>query len=234
MFVEGYREGYPYDVTVSRLENEGFGFVIISSVSRAGSTIGRIIPGSLAWWKSSSLTPSICFRIPSGAVWAVAGWWPHPGGQPRGHQLPPSRGHRQPHQGERLQRHAHRRTSYRWGLTLYTPYISIIEFKFYPAKVERLGKGKMDVAWIVPPSNPKPQFYAKLTFFFFQTTLPVQPQPPTEWVDTSWLTILQHFSIKIWNKKFHTIMLQSSRAVHVNLDFVCIAISWRKKAWSEI
>merc|ERR1719384_2138864 len=44
----GYREGYPYDVTVSRLENEGFGFVIISSVSRAGSTIGRIIPGSPA------------------------------------------------------------------------------------------------------------------------------------------------------------------------------------------
>ena len=42
---EGYREGYPYDVSVSRLENEGFGFVIISSVSRAGSTIGRIIPG---------------------------------------------------------------------------------------------------------------------------------------------------------------------------------------------
>ena len=51
---ESYREGsaggpggssYPYDVTVSRLENEGFGFVIISSVSRAGSTIGRIIPG---------------------------------------------------------------------------------------------------------------------------------------------------------------------------------------------
>ena len=37
---------YPYDVTVSRLENEGFGFVIISSVSRAGSTIGRIIPGT--------------------------------------------------------------------------------------------------------------------------------------------------------------------------------------------
>merc|ERR1719384_1515411 len=45
---EGYREGYPYDVSVSRLENEGFGFVIISSVSRAGSTIGRIIPGSPA------------------------------------------------------------------------------------------------------------------------------------------------------------------------------------------
>merc|ERR1719309_1147858 len=52
---ESYREGsgsqvqgYPYDVTVSRLENEGFGFVIISSVSRAGSTIGRIIQGSPA------------------------------------------------------------------------------------------------------------------------------------------------------------------------------------------
>ena len=41
----GMTPGYPYDVTVSRLENEGFGFVIISSVSRAGSTIGRIIPG---------------------------------------------------------------------------------------------------------------------------------------------------------------------------------------------
>merc|ERR1719433_2324576 len=47
-YQEGYPEGYPYDVTVSRLENEGFGFVIISSVSRAGSTIGRIIPGSPA------------------------------------------------------------------------------------------------------------------------------------------------------------------------------------------
>ena len=42
--------GYPYDVTVSRLENEGFGFVIISSVSRAGSTIGRIIPGTTTQW----------------------------------------------------------------------------------------------------------------------------------------------------------------------------------------
>ncbi|XP_059092119.1 membrane-associated guanylate kinase, WW and PDZ domain-containing protein 2-like isoform X5 [Tigriopus californicus] len=41
-------ENYPYDVTVTRRENEGFGFVIISSVSRAGSTIGRIIPGSPA------------------------------------------------------------------------------------------------------------------------------------------------------------------------------------------
>jgi atrophin-1 interacting protein 3 (BAI1-associated protein 1) len=41
-------ENYPYDVTVTRRENEGFGFVIISSVSRAGSTIGRIIAGSPA------------------------------------------------------------------------------------------------------------------------------------------------------------------------------------------
>ncbi|CAM1323212.1 Uncharacterised protein g8324 [Pycnogonum litorale] len=39
---------YPYDVTVTRRENEGFGFVIISSVSRAGSTIGRIIDNSPA------------------------------------------------------------------------------------------------------------------------------------------------------------------------------------------
>jgi C-terminal processing protease CtpA/Prc len=49
---EGYSrattETYPYDVTVTRRENEGFGFVIISSVSRAGSTIGRIIAGSPA------------------------------------------------------------------------------------------------------------------------------------------------------------------------------------------
>ena len=39
---------YPYDVTVSRRENEGFGFVITSSVSRAGFSIGRIIAGSPA------------------------------------------------------------------------------------------------------------------------------------------------------------------------------------------
>ncbi|CAG2053360.1 unnamed protein product [Timema podura] len=31
--------GYPYDVTVTRRESEGFGFVIISSVNKAGSTI---------------------------------------------------------------------------------------------------------------------------------------------------------------------------------------------------
>ncbi len=51
--LEGYArstnaETYPYDVTVTRREDEGFGFVIISSVSRAGSTIGRIIAGSPA------------------------------------------------------------------------------------------------------------------------------------------------------------------------------------------
>lgn len=34
---------YPYNVTVMRHENEGFGFVIISSVGKAGSTIGRSI-----------------------------------------------------------------------------------------------------------------------------------------------------------------------------------------------
>ncbi|CAB3366537.1 Hypothetical predicted protein [Cloeon dipterum] len=40
--------GYPFNVTVSRRETEGFGFVIISSVNKAGSTIGRIIEGSPA------------------------------------------------------------------------------------------------------------------------------------------------------------------------------------------
>lgn len=40
---------YPYDVIVSRSENEGFGFVIISSSSQYyGSTIGKLIPGSPA------------------------------------------------------------------------------------------------------------------------------------------------------------------------------------------
>ncbi|XP_053377316.1 membrane-associated guanylate kinase, WW and PDZ domain-containing protein 2-like isoform X5 [Mercenaria mercenaria] len=38
-----YTEGYPYDVIVTRRENEGFGFVIISSVTKAGSTIGEFI-----------------------------------------------------------------------------------------------------------------------------------------------------------------------------------------------
>ncbi|XP_055693692.1 membrane-associated guanylate kinase, WW and PDZ domain-containing protein 2 [Lutzomyia longipalpis] len=40
---------YPYDVIVSRNENEGFGFVIISSTNQYfGSTIGKLIPGSPA------------------------------------------------------------------------------------------------------------------------------------------------------------------------------------------
>ena len=56
----GMTPGYPYDVSVSRLENEGFGFVIISSVSRAGSTIGRIIPGqasqeNISWFEAEQL-----------------------------------------------------------------------------------------------------------------------------------------------------------------------------------
>ncbi|XP_038127368.1 membrane-associated guanylate kinase, WW and PDZ domain-containing protein 1-like isoform X4 [Cyprinodon tularosa] len=40
----------PYDVEIQRGENEGFGFVIVSSVSRpdAGTTLGRIIEGSPA------------------------------------------------------------------------------------------------------------------------------------------------------------------------------------------
>ncbi|XP_022914800.1 membrane-associated guanylate kinase, WW and PDZ domain-containing protein 1 [Onthophagus taurus] len=37
-----------YDVVVNRNENEGFGFVIISSVNKAGSTIGRLIEDSPA------------------------------------------------------------------------------------------------------------------------------------------------------------------------------------------
>ncbi|KAF0314317.1 Membrane-associated guanylate kinase, WW and PDZ domain-containing protein 2 [Amphibalanus amphitrite] len=42
------QEQPPYEVTVTRREGEGFGFVIISSVSRSGSTIGRLIDGSPA------------------------------------------------------------------------------------------------------------------------------------------------------------------------------------------
>ncbi|XP_052779878.1 membrane-associated guanylate kinase, WW and PDZ domain-containing protein 3-like isoform X3 [Mya arenaria] len=38
-----YSDNYPYDVIVNRRENEGFGFVIISSVTKAGSTIGEFI-----------------------------------------------------------------------------------------------------------------------------------------------------------------------------------------------
>ena len=47
-------------MSVSRLENEGFGFVIISSVSRAGSTIGRIIPGEEHVLKLLSCTCQVC------------------------------------------------------------------------------------------------------------------------------------------------------------------------------
>nr|CAI5831497.1 unnamed protein product [Callosobruchus analis] len=40
--------GPTYDVTVQRTENEGFGFVIISSANKMGSTIGRLIEDSPA------------------------------------------------------------------------------------------------------------------------------------------------------------------------------------------
>ncbi|XP_076333110.1 membrane-associated guanylate kinase, WW and PDZ domain-containing protein 1-like isoform X2 [Tachypleus tridentatus] len=39
---------YPYDITLTRKENEGFGFVIISSVGKAGSAIGKIVQQSPA------------------------------------------------------------------------------------------------------------------------------------------------------------------------------------------
>ncbi|XP_059047690.1 membrane-associated guanylate kinase, WW and PDZ domain-containing protein 2-like [Achroia grisella] len=38
----------PYDVTVTRTEGEGFGFVVISSTNKATSTIGQLIPNSPA------------------------------------------------------------------------------------------------------------------------------------------------------------------------------------------
>ncbi|KAL3852402.1 hypothetical protein ACJMK2_016053 [Sinanodonta woodiana] len=41
-------DGFPYDIIVTRRENEGFGFVIISSVTKSGSTIGRILENSPA------------------------------------------------------------------------------------------------------------------------------------------------------------------------------------------
>ncbi|XP_052752951.1 LOW QUALITY PROTEIN: membrane-associated guanylate kinase, WW and PDZ domain-containing protein 1 [Galleria mellonella] len=40
--------GVPYDVTVTRSEGEGFGFVVISSTNKATSTIGQLIPNSPA------------------------------------------------------------------------------------------------------------------------------------------------------------------------------------------
>nr|XP_022295952.1 membrane-associated guanylate kinase, WW and PDZ domain-containing protein 3-like isoform X10 [Crassostrea virginica] len=39
----GHAEMYPYDVLVTRRETEGFGFVIISSISKMGSVIGESI-----------------------------------------------------------------------------------------------------------------------------------------------------------------------------------------------
>ena len=39
----GHSEMYPYDVLVTRRETEGFGFVIISSISKMGSVIGESI-----------------------------------------------------------------------------------------------------------------------------------------------------------------------------------------------
>ena len=40
---------FPYEVTVTRRRDEGFGFVIISSVTRAGSTIGNYI--CINWYR---------------------------------------------------------------------------------------------------------------------------------------------------------------------------------------
>ena len=34
---------FPYDVNVTRRETEGFGFVIISSVTKSGTTVGEFI-----------------------------------------------------------------------------------------------------------------------------------------------------------------------------------------------
>lgn len=42
-FLNSQLSSYPYDVVVKRNENEGFGFVIISSINKAGSTIGNCI-----------------------------------------------------------------------------------------------------------------------------------------------------------------------------------------------
>jgi len=45
--VDGYSIGlnrakfnYPYDVTLNRREHEGFGFVLVSSSTKSGATIG--------------------------------------------------------------------------------------------------------------------------------------------------------------------------------------------------
>lgn len=36
----------PYDVVVSRRENEGFGFIIVSSVNRVGAVVGEFCIGT--------------------------------------------------------------------------------------------------------------------------------------------------------------------------------------------
>lgn len=41
MAVSNGNNGHTYDVTVQRTENEGFGFVIISSANKIGSTVGK-------------------------------------------------------------------------------------------------------------------------------------------------------------------------------------------------
>ncbi|CAH2060572.1 unnamed protein product, partial [Iphiclides podalirius] len=46
--VSGGWSPVPYDVTVTRNEGEGFGFVVISSTNKATSTIGQLIPNSPA------------------------------------------------------------------------------------------------------------------------------------------------------------------------------------------
>ncbi|XP_056000644.1 membrane-associated guanylate kinase, WW and PDZ domain-containing protein 1-like isoform X13 [Ostrea edulis] len=51
----GHSEIYPYDVLVTRRETEGFGFVIISSISKMGSVIDRVND----WLDRKSLYPWI-------------------------------------------------------------------------------------------------------------------------------------------------------------------------------
>lgn len=46
------QESFPYEVCVTRREDEGFGFVIISSITRAGSVIGMYSYGWLAFINS--------------------------------------------------------------------------------------------------------------------------------------------------------------------------------------
>ncbi len=67
----------------------------------------RLLPRTLS--KSNCLC---CYlpRLSGRALRPAAGGWPDPGSEPRGDQLPASWRHCQPHQGERIQRHPHRRT----------------------------------------------------------------------------------------------------------------------------